>query len=244
MPFRRCNRVPEQAKTHLYNSAGDIAPVMTTPAICPLCANAATVSYWQDKRRDYCCCPVCGTVFVPPAFHLTAEREKAEYDLHRNDVSDPGYRRFLARMAAPLLARLPVPAQGLDFGCGPGPALAAMLREAGHSCALYDLYYFPDEQVLRTRYDFITATEVVEHLANPRAVLARLWACLKPGATLALMTKRVQDAEAFRHWHYKNDPTHITFFSVGSFAWLAQHWGATLELIDSDVVFFTKPAAG
>lgn len=217
---------------------------MTASDICPLCTNAATALYWRDKRRDYCRCPVCETVFVPPAFHLPPDREKAEYDLHRNDVNDPGYRRFLARIATPLLARLPAAAQGLDFGCGPGPALAAMLREAGHRCALYDLYYFPDDQVLHHRYDFITATEVVEHLANPHAALAQLWACLNPGATLALMTKRVHDREAFQRWHYKNDPTHITFFSAGSFAWLAQQWGAAFELIDSDVVFFTKPAAG
>ena len=32
----------------------------------------------------------------------------------------------------PLLARLGPASHGLDYGCGPGPALATMLREEGH----------------------------------------------------------------------------------------------------------------
>jgi hypothetical protein len=45
---------------------------------------------------------------------------------------------FSASLAGPLLARLAPASQGLDYGCGPGPALAAMLAEAGHAVALYD----------------------------------------------------------------------------------------------------------
>jgi len=49
--------------------------------------------------------------------------------------ADPRYRRFLARLAEPLIAHLPKGARGLDFGCGPGPTLSLMLREAGFACA-------------------------------------------------------------------------------------------------------------
>ncbi|WP_245542721.1 hypothetical protein [Psychromonas ossibalaenae] len=36
-----------------------------------------------------------------------------------------------------------------------------MLHEAGHTVALYDIYYLPDAYVLEKTYDFVTATEVI-----------------------------------------------------------------------------------
>jgi hypothetical protein len=54
------------------------------------------------------------------------------------------------------------------------------------------------------------------------------------------MTKRVRDKPSFSTWHYKNDPTHIAFYSEQTFAWLAQQWQLKLEIIDNDVVFLTK----
>jgi hypothetical protein len=179
-------------------------------------------------------------VFVPANFHLSPAEEKAEYDLHENDVQDAGYRRFLSRLLTPLLPRLPVVGRGLDYGCGPGPALAMMLEDAGHHCAKYDLFYCPDQTVLAHHYDFITATEVVEHLGQPLEVLDRLWAQLNAGGVLAIMTKRVIDQTAFKNWHYKNDPTHIVFFADQTFEWLSERWQAQLEFIDKDVVFLTK----
>lgn len=196
----------------------------------------------SDRKRSYWQCEQCLMVHVPAPWQLTAEQEKAEYDRHENHPDDPGYRRFLSRLADPLLQRLPPASSGLDFGCGPGPALALMLREQGHQVALHDLYYHPNPAALEQQWDFITATEVVEHLADPRAVLEQLWRCLTPGGWLGLMTKRVTSPEAFSTWHYKSDPTHISFFSEQSFRWLAQHWQAELELIGADVTLLRKSA--
>ena len=37
-------------------------------------------------------------------------------------------------------------ARGLDFGCGPGPALTLLMEEAGFAkMNLYDPFYFADE---------------------------------------------------------------------------------------------------
>ncbi len=96
---------------------------------CPLCSAAGATPFHADRRRRYLRCNACFLVFVPPAFFLSRQAERAEYDLHRNAIDDPGYRAFLSRLAQPLLARLPPASRGLDFGCGPGPALAHMLRD-------------------------------------------------------------------------------------------------------------------
>jgi hypothetical protein len=205
-----------------------------------MCGDVHTKFFAEDKRRSYLRCARCYLVFVPPRFYLDAAAERAEYDKHRNDVDDAGYRGFLSRLATPMLESLPAHSNGLDFGCGPGPALAHMLRERGHRVALYDIYYAADESVLRTPYDFITATEVVEHLHHPGQELARLWALLKPGGCLGVMTKLVLDVAAFSGWHYKNDPTHVCFFSRETWQWWAREQSAQLVFYGADVILLRK----
>lgn len=210
---------------------------MTT---CPLCAAANTVLYHRDRRRDYHRCSDCALVFVPPAFRLSAAEERAVYDQHQNSPDDPGYRRFLSRLADPLCQRLAPGARGLDFGSGPGPTLSVMLAEAGHPMAIYDPFYAPDASVLEATYDFITATEVVEHLFAPGETLARLVGQLHPGGWLGLMTKRVTTRDAFVAWHYILDPTHVCFFSDASLNWLANHLEMELLLPGPDVALLRR----
>jgi hypothetical protein len=209
---------------------------------CTLCG-ASCAPFHTDRKREYWRCAECLLVQVPTAWHLGPAAERAEYDLHENSLEDPGYRRFLARLADPLVERLPAGAEGLDFGCGPAPALARMLSERGFVMGLYDPYYHPVTDWAERTWDFITATEVVEHLARPGFELNRLWSSIKPGGWLAIMTKRVIDQQAFTRWHYKNDPTHICFFSEATFAWLADRWGAELQLTGADVALLRKPVS-
>jgi hypothetical protein len=54
------------------------------------------------------------------------------------------------------------------------------------------------------------------------------------------MTKRAVDRDAFARWHYKQDPTHVCFWSCASLQWLANHWNARLELIEPDVALLQK----
>jgi hypothetical protein len=208
--------------------------------ICPLCADPEVTDFWQDRKRDYLQCRNCNLVFVPPEQHLSASEEKAEYDLHQNSPDDTGYRSFLGRLAAPLLEKLSPGSVGLDFGSGPGPTLSLMFNEAGHQMAVYDPFYAPGQTVFNDKYDFITATEVVEHLHRPGEELERLWAILQPGGWLGIMTKMVIDREAFAVWHYKNDLTHICFFCRPTFQWLAKKQGAILTFVGTDVVLLRK----
>ncbi|WP_299311609.1 class I SAM-dependent methyltransferase [uncultured Halomonas sp.] len=210
-------------------------------ATCPLCASAETAFYHRDERRDYRHCRRCDLVFVPPAFRLSPAEERAVYDQHENSPDDLGYRRFLGRLFEPLRARLAPGARGLDFGAGPGPTLSVMFEEAGHPMAIYDPFYAPDAGVLEEEYDFITATEVAEHLFAPGEVLTRLAGRLRPGGWLGLMTKRTTTREAFARWHYILDPTHVGFFSEASFQWLAESLGMSVAFPAADVVLLQKP---
>lgn len=208
---------------------------------CPLCA-ANLHRYHDDDTRLYMHCPKCRLVHVPPGWQISEEEEHAEYLLHENDPEDSGYRRFLSRLADPLLERLPPGSHGLDFGCGPGPALAQMLREAGHTVDLYDHFFAQNKAVFERDYDFITASEVLEHLRDPRQELDRLRGLLRPGGILGVMTKLVRDRQSFTTWHYIRDPTHVSFFSRKTLDWLAEEWQADLSLHGNDVALFTMPS--
>ena len=207
---------------------------------CPLCREEGNEDFYQDQRRNYVVCRHCQLVFVPPTQYLSEANEKAAYDHHQNSPTDPDYRRFLSRLFLPLQDRLVPNSQGLDFGSGPGPTLSVMFEEIGHTVTLYDHFYAHNPIALQQTYDFITATEVVEHLHDPATILSKLWMLLKPGGYLGLMTKLVRDQEAFAKWHYKNDLTHVCFFSRATFEWLADHWQADLEFFGNDVMLFHK----
>ena len=206
---------------------------------CPLCHTLVTDLFYQDKR-DYYRCSKCLLVFVPAHQYLSLEKEKSMYDHHENSSDDPYYRRFLSRLFTPLQQQLSAQSHGLDFGSGPGPTLSVMFEEIGHQMNIYDIFYAPDSKALEQHYDFITASEVFEHLHQPAKELERLWSCLKPDGILGIMTKRVIDREAFSHWHYKNDLTHVCFFSIETFQWLADSWGAHLSFPDKDVALLKK----
>lgn len=210
---------------------------------CPLCLSRLLSDFFRDKRRNYLRCADCQLVFVPSAQHLSASEEKAIYDLHENQLDDPGYRRFLSRLALPLSDRLAPQSTGLDYGCGPGPLLASMLREQGHNVAIYDPFYANHPQLLQASYDFITCTEVIEHFRQPHPEFQRLFKLLNPSGLLAIMTKLVIDADAFSRWHYKNDLTHVSFFSEATLQWLANQYRCQLEFVAKDAIIFRKLTA-
>lgn len=175
----------------------------------------------------------CALVYVPEKDHLEPEEEKKRYDNHENDPDDPRYRKFLSQLSDPLIPLLPKNASGLDFGCGPGPALAVMLKEAGFSVALFDLYYENYPEVLTETYDFVTCTETTEHFRNPQREWELLVRLVKPGGILGIMTQQMTEPERFPKWHYIRDETHLCFYAPQTFEWIAK----TYQL---EIVYSTK----
>jgi len=192
---------------------------------CVVCELSICVSFLTVDERDYWRCPACLATFLDPSQLPSAEIELAQYKLHRNDPNDAGYRIFLDRVAQPLLTRLTAGSRGLDFGCGPGPVLAAMLRDAGHNVALFDPFFCPDPAVLNDTYDFITCTEVAEHFHHPAQSFNQLNGLLKPGGWLAVMTTLQVDDAGFANWYYRRDPTHVVFYRQATLQTIAQRFG-------------------
>lgn len=208
---------------------------------CPVCRASHAEPFLQVEGRDYWRCPRCVARFLDPRQHPSPAQELSEYRKHHNDSADAGYRRFLSRLTEPLLERLPAGSQGLDYGCGPGPVLAAMLREQGHQVALYDPFFQPDPAPLQERYDFITCTETAEHFHRPAEELDRLSALLRPGGWLGLMTCFQTDDSRFADWHYRRDPTHVVFYREETLRYLAAERGLSCVIPTKDVVLMRRP---
>ncbi|MFN3597467.1 MAG: class I SAM-dependent methyltransferase [Rubricoccaceae bacterium] len=201
----------------------------------------------QAHRRRFFSCGRCGLVSVHPADRPSAAEERAHYATHENDVADARYRAFLDRLARPLVARLPAGASGLDVGCGPAPALAQLLAARGFPTAVYDPLFAPDLAPLGRAYAFVTCTETAEHFHHPARDWARLFALVRPGGVLAVMTgvlDEERDARGrFAAWRYARDPTHVAFYRPQTLVWLARRAGWGLCRPERHVAFFTRPAS-
>ena len=213
---------------------------MINKIACPLCKTTNSSKFYKEKFREYLRCLSCDFVFVPKKHHLSDAEEKSRYDTHNNDPNDHRYRHFLCQLLVPLLERIQQQSNGLDFGSGPGPTLSLMLEECGHSVDLYDKFYANDISVFEKKYDFITATEVVEHLSEPMAEINRLIEMLNNHGYLAVMTQILTPQIDFSSWYYKNDPSHIGFFTKKSLSFLANYLNIEVYFISERVIFFQK----
>lgn len=209
-----------------------------TSTPCPLCASQATVPFYRNSKREFFQCLECDLVFVPPEFHLSPDAEKERYDFHNHSLTDSGYRDFLNRLFRPLKQKLPSDARGLDFGCGRTPTLSVLFEEAGYSCDNYDLHYFNDPSVLEKQYGFLTCSETMEHFRNPCVEFERLLALVKSGGWVGIMTQLRDEAPPFEEWFYKDDATHLCFFSRKSFQWMGKRYGLKLEFHPHGVMLF------
>lgn len=208
---------------------------------CPLCEHTQPSHFYRDSFREYLLCQQCQLVFVPTEYHLSAQNEKLRYDTHQNNPNDPRYRQFLNRLFTPLCKHLATCAHGLDYGSGPGPTLSKMFEESGHTMALYDIYYAPDTEVLQQQYDFICCTETIEHFSRPGYEWQQFLRITKPGAWIGIMTQMRDRVISFADWNYKNDPTHIAFYSKTTFQWLSQQNHLEVEYHGDSVALFKLP---
>lgn len=226
--------------------SGNSRPTRNTPIVsaapeaCPLCRAAAPQPLLSTGGRDYWRCVSCEIRFLEPRQHPSPDAELAYYLRHENDPQDARYRRFLSKLTAPLLARVAPASCGLDYGCGPGPALPAMLREAGHTVALYDPFFHPDPQPLARAYDFVTCTEAAEHFHRPAEEFDRLMRLVRPGGWLAIMTCFQTDDALFADWHYRRDPTHVVFYREATMRTLADARGWSCEIPAKDVALMRR----
>lgn len=135
------------------------------------------------------------------------------------------FKDFIKRAIAPIKPNLKT---CLDFGSGPTPVLASLLKAEGIDVDIYDIFFSPKKP--KRKYDLITATEVLEHLEDPLATMHELKNLLNPDGCIAIMTLFYKGN--WENWWYKTDPTHISFFTKDTMRYLAKLLKLRLTFID------------
>lgn len=212
---------------------------MVSSLNCILCDHASLKAIeTPSDQRAYLHCPNCDLLFLNPVQRLEGGEERSRYQLHQTKSSDEGYQEFVRPLLERLITLKPEGSQGLDFGAGHQPVFSQYLKESGFEVTCYDPFFWPNEEALKTTYDFIVAVEVVEHFFSPRDEFSRLRGLLHQTGCLLINTEVYRHEIDFDKWYYRRDPTHVAFYSKQTFAWIAEHWAFSRLTIQNRVVCF------
>lgn len=206
--------------------------------MCPLCNGEGTKIH-HSRNRDYYSCTNCTGVFVGSTAFLTPTEEKKRYDNHSDDITQQGYQNFVSPCVLAVQNSFTDKHKGLDFGCGRSEIVAKLLQQKNYDIVGYDPYYKNNLAVFTQQYDYITSCEVIEHFNNPAKEFERLKSLLLPNAKLILQTNILQATIDFGTWWYKNDPTHVFFYTPECFQFIQQHFGFSKLEIDKNLIILS-----
>jgi len=205
-------------------------------AICPLCATLGEVHYASEDV--YYKCPECYGVFVDEKNRPNNIEEKLRYELHDDDTNDSGYRKFVSPITSSIIKDFSFESKGLDFGAGTSAIISVVLHEQNFDIKNYDPYFHKHPELLEEKYDYISSCEVIEHFYNPSKEFKLLKYMLKKGAKLYLMSEVYDEKIDFASWYYKNDPTHVFFYSKETFEWIKKKFEFKTVSIDKRLIVF------
>lgn len=188
---------------------------------CKLCKSQTQP---LSLKKLYHWCGFCGFIWLDSEYYLEPDAERERYLEHNNVPENQGY----VQMFGDFLAKVePWSRKGraLDFGCGPGPVLADILKKRGWDTDIYDPFFAPESVFLDKKFQLITCTEVMEHIAEPLPVWKLLADALADGGVLAVMTHLHPGPDSLKDWWYIRDATHVSFYSRATMTWLARTLG-------------------
>ena len=211
--------------------------------ICPLCESESTNHYFKEEnghQRTFLRCKTCDLIFADPKNLLNTEIEKSRYESHNNSQRSKGYESFLRTLIDPVKKYITKESKGLDFGSGPYPMLIELFKEDGYEIEGYDPFFNPKTSLLKKMYEFVTCCEVVEHFNRPIDSFRLLCSLLNTNSILGIKTTLFKEEIEFKNWYYKNDDTHVSFYSKITIDWIAKKFGLKVLEIEDRLVIFQK----
>lgn len=201
--------------------------------LCSIC-NSKTKTVKHSKTSVlFHECPTCQLITRELSDYFSHQEEVERYLQHQNSIDDSSYQNYFVQfiVETKLLEnkdnRI---VNGLDFGSGPTPVLAHVLTHNYQvNMDIYDPIFSPNPVYENKLYDFITCTEVIEHIKNPLETFNLFNKLLVPNGLLAIMTQFHPNHEnLFLDWFYIRDRSHISFFTLRTVETLAAKTGFTL----------------
>jgi len=209
---------------------------------CKICKND-TVNIKDIKTdKTYFKCTNCEYIFLDELSYVDENHERRHYDKHHNNLESLGYVKMFEDLVEEFITPYDDINYTLDFGCGEGEVLPIVLERNSIRCDRYDLFYFPKKIYEDKIYDLITSTEVIEHLENPLDIFKKLISHVRKDGYLVFMTGfHPSDDEKFFKWWYIRDITHIGFFNLKTFEYIAQVLDLKiLKHNDKNTIMFQK----
>lgn len=191
----------------------------TENEICRLCGEK-TNPFFGD---EYFHCENCKAISRKLTSLPDAITEKKRYDQHQNSPDD-GYEKFISPIINYVLKNISTEKTGLDFGSGPNSILANILGEKKYTLSKFDPFYETGSSVLNNTFDFIIACEVIEHFHYPQNEFKKLKEKLNPKGEILIMTHLYDFAVNFENWYYKNDFTHVFFYTQETIEWIKKQY--------------------
>lgn len=192
---------------------------------------------------------------VNSEFFLNSKVQKERYELHKNTLQDSGYKRFLEKFANTTLnfykelKDFSLLQNILDYGSGPEPALLELLEEYKSKGILdnsvelkgWDPYFNKNYIIEKNNADLVLCLEVAEHFENPLDGFRGLSDACKQNGLIAVQTMITKEhQEEFSKWWYKEDSTHVTFYSITGLEICANKAGLKYIKSINSVHFFRK----
>jgi len=235
---------------------------------CPVCGHAGAREWlrapdrFHGRQQRYVLvrCAACSLVWLPNPPRPDEMHEHYTEDYHRliSAAGETSPHRWLAHRKALILYKQS--GALLDMGCSSGSFLAFL---KGDSWELYGIEMSADcakRAEARTgaqvfvgdileapfppeSFDVITCFDVLEHVYEPRRVMAKVREWLKPGGIFYFQVPNINSAEARvfgTYWHGLELPRHLSHFSLASVRNLAKAEG----LSEVSLVTRRNPAVG
>ena len=203
---------------------------------CPLCNQNADI--YHKAKQTYFRCTRCLGVFVDKNELPSMDAEKQRYELHGDDANDDGYRKFVSPIPLAIEKDFTSKDKGLDFGAGTSAIISTILKEKKYNIKDYDPFFHIYPELLKKKYDYISSCEVVEHFYTPYKEFALLKSMLEKKGKLYLMTELYNEGIDFASWYYKNDSTHVFFYSKETFEWIQKEFEFSKISINKRLVIF------
>ena len=223
--------------------------------MCPICGDSGVKRFREApdrlhgkvERYTLVRCPNCSLVWLshpPPPDQMHLHYTEA-YDKLISAAGQDSPSRWGFRLDA--IARYKRGGAILDMGCSSGSFLELMRNDSWH---LYGIEMSADVarkaearsggkvfvgHILEATFppatfDVITCFDVLEHLYEPRRVMARVSEWLKPGGIFYVLVPNIDSAEGRvfgSYWHGLELPRHLFHYSPASLRFLARTAGLT-----------------
>lgn len=189
---------------------------------CRICDNDAFMFFYVS--RAFYLCKNCGFIFTDCT--LTLEEIKKHYQSQYLNAFDWDKEAITLLEIVNFAVK---PRKILDFGSGSG-LLADELRSMGLEVDTYEPMQHGDfrSEDYNNSYDLVILNEVIEHITDVLKIIGYICPVTRPGGIIfistcmtdAIINEPDKFHELFGSWWYKDDQTHVSFFSQLTFEYI------------------------